>query len=199
LTAKQKKIVFQKKMIICIKQIFKFIVRIMDRTELAKKIYNISHLTGEFLLRSGKISNEYFDKYLFESRPELLDAIAEHIIGILPNDIDALAGLEMGGIPITTALSLKTGIPTVFVRKKAKEYGTRKIAEGMDISGKRLLVVEDVITSGGQVILCVDELRRQGAVVTNAVCVIDRQSGGSQALLDAGIELQPLFLMSELK
>jgi orotate phosphoribosyltransferase len=171
----------------------------MTKQELAKAIYRTSHLTGEFKLRSGAISNEYFDKYQFESNPELLLEICQHIIDILPDDFDALAGLEMGGIPIAVILSQLTGKPVCFVRKKAKEYGTCNLAEGTEIFGKKLLVVEDVVTSGGQVILSSQELRDKGAVITDAICVIDRESGGKDGLNNIGINLNPLFTMSEIK
>src|ERR1700684_2166790 len=100
---------------------------------LAKRIFDCSHLTGEFLLRSGKTSNEYFDKYQFESRPEILREIAKGLVPLLPKNTDYLGALERGGIPIATALSLETGVPVVFVRKAAKEYGTCKFAEGPGI------------------------------------------------------------------
>ena len=93
----------------------------MEKHELAQEIYNISHIEGTFKLRSGQTSNEYFDKYLFESEPELLAEIAIHMSELIPEGTEILAGLEMGGIPIATVLSLKTGIPAIFVRKKAKE------------------------------------------------------------------------------
>lgn len=171
----------------------------MTRNELARNIYNVSHLTGEFLLRSGKISNEYFDKYRFESRPDLLFVIAEHLAQMEIGNHDLLAGLEMGGIPLATALSFQTKVPAVFVRKEAKKYGTCKLAEGTEIENKRLLIVEDVITSGGQVVISTNDLRERGAIIDTAVCVIDRESGGKEALAKAGISLHPLFTMSELK
>jgi orotate phosphoribosyltransferase len=171
----------------------------MTRTELAREIYKISHLTGEFLLRSGVISNEYFDKYRFESNPTLLAEIAKQIVPFLPEDFDLFAGLEMGGIPIATALSLLTGKPAVFVRKKPKEYGTCKFAEGFEIAGKKLVIIEDVATSGGQMIFSTNDLRQAGAIIEKAYCVIDRQAGATKALQEIGIELSPLFTMSELK
>ena len=171
----------------------------MDKQVLANEIFKNSYIRGEFLLRSGKISNEYFDKYQFESNPILLNEIAIQLLSILPKDIDILAALEMGGIPIATAIALKTGLPIVFVRKKAKEYGTRRIAEGCEIEGKRLLIIEDVVTSGGQIILSVEELRNQGAIVEKAICVIDREQGGRDNLAKIGVELIPLFSISELK
>jgi orotate phosphoribosyltransferase len=171
----------------------------MTREELAKAIYDVSHLTGTFTLRSGAVSNEYFDKYLFEARPDVLKAIAEHLAELLPGDTEVLAGLEMGGIPIATALSLKTGLPGAFVRKEAKKYGTAKVAEGADLKGKKIVIVEDVVTSGGQVILSAVDLRGLDADIMCAVCVIDRESGGKEKLAAEGIELRALFTMSELK
>ena len=171
----------------------------MERTDLTKRVYDVAHLTGTFTLRSGAVSNEYFDKYQFESDPELLRAIAEHMAPMIPDGTEMLAGLEMGGIAIATALSLHTGIPVVFVRKKAKEYGTAKLAEGPSIEGKRLLIVEDVVTSGGQVILSGDDLKHLGAFVDHVVCVIDREQGGREKLREAGYELSACFTMNELK
>lgn len=98
----------------------------MNKQELAYNIFKTSHLTGEFLLRSGKISNEYFDKYLFESNPILLLSIAKHMANLLPSDTEVLAGLEMGGIPIVTAISMETGLPVSFIRKKSKRLWNKK-------------------------------------------------------------------------
>jgi orotate phosphoribosyltransferase len=171
----------------------------MTRQELAKRIYETSHLTGTFLLRSGVESHEYFDKYRFESNPELLAEIALQMTALLPKEFDAQAGLEMGGIPIGTAISFNSHKPSVFVRKKAKAYGTCRIAEGIEIAGKDLVIIEDVVTSGGQVVISAQELRDQGATVKTALCVIDREAGGKEALAAVGIELRPLFTMSEIK
>jgi orotate phosphoribosyltransferase len=171
----------------------------MTRSELAQAIYSLSHLTGTFTLRSGMVSNEYFDKYLFESRPEVLRAIAKHLAPMIPSDVEVLAGLEMGGIPIVTALSLETGLPAAFVRKKAKEYGTRRCAEGAQVYGKRTLIIEDVITSGGQVISSAQDLKNTGASLSGVLCVIDREQGGREKLTGAGLALHSLFTMTELK
>ncbi len=171
----------------------------MTYLELAKKIFQVSHLTGEFKLRSGIISKEYFDKYQFESDPQILIHIGELLSQKIPKDTDILAGLEVGGIPIATAMGLMRNIPMTFVRKVAKEYGTAKIVEGADIKNKNVLIVEDVVTSGGQIILSTKELRNLGANITKAVCVIDREQGGKEALAKEGIELIPLFTMSKLK
>ena len=145
------------------------------------------------------VSNEYFDKYRFEADPVLLLDIATALAPLVPDGTEALAGLELGGVPIATVLSQVTGIPASFVRKEAKTYGTCQLAEGGAIEGKRLTVVEDVVTSGGQVVISCGDLRERGAVVETALCVIDRESGGPAALADLGVELRPLFTMTELK
>jgi len=171
----------------------------MNRDDLARAITRRAYLQGTFLLRSGAVSHEYFDKYLFESDPTLLRAIAEALAPLVDPGVDFLAGLELGGVPLAVTLGQVTGLPTLFVRKKAKEYGTRRLAEGGDIEGKRLLVVEDVVTSGGQVVLSTRDLRAAGAIVEQAICVIDREAGGLEALAAEGVALRPLFRMSELK
>ena len=171
----------------------------MERKTLAGKIYKISHLEGNFKLRSGQISNQYFDKYLFESDPELLAEIASHLSKLVPEGTEILAGLEMGGIPIATALSLKTGLPAVFVRKKAKEYGTCKLAEGVDIKNQKVCVIEDVVTTGGQIILSANDLRKMGAQIESVLCVILRGMNSSDILQKEGLHLIPLFTMDELE
>ncbi len=171
----------------------------MTKEELGKEIYNTAHITGEFLLRSGQISNEYFDKYLFESVPSLLNEISNHLMNLIPDGTEILAGLEMGGIPIATSLSMHTKIPAIFVRKKAKEYGTRKIAEGIDFYGKNLTVIEDVVTTGGQIIESITELRRLGGKVDTVMCVIVRNPKAFENLEAVDLKLIPLFTMDELK
>lgn len=171
----------------------------MDYSELAKRINDVAQVQGEFLLRSGLTTNTYFDKFLFEADPVLLAAVAEHLAPKIPDDTEILAGLDLGGIPIATALSLHTGLPVVFVRKKAKEYGTAKLAEGPPVDGKRLTVVEDVITTGGQVVISTGDLRQLGAEITNALCVIDREQGGVENLAEAGVTLDHLFTRSVLE
>lgn len=171
----------------------------MTRFDLARRIHQTSHLTGRFTLRSGVTATEYFDKYQFETDPALLREIAAHLQPLIPGETDALAGLELGGVPIATVLSQLCGLPTCFVRKEAKTYGTCKLAEGGDIAGKRLLIVEDVVTSGGQIALSTQDLRDLGARVSHALCVIDREAGGAENLAKAGVELHALFRMGELK
>jgi orotate phosphoribosyltransferase len=169
-----------------------------DGMSLAARIYEVSHLTGTFKLRSGLVATEYFDKYRFESDPGLLREIAELAATRIPEGTDGLAGLELGGVPVATALSLATGLPLFFVRKEAKKYGTERLCEGGDVDGLHLLVVEDVVTTGGQIVLSTDDLRALGAVITDALCVIDRESGGTDLLVQSGVVLHSLFTLSEL-
>jgi orotate phosphoribosyltransferase len=149
-------------------------------------------------MRSGQVSHEYFDKYLFEADPALLREITQAMVPLVPTGTDVLAGLELGGIPIVTMLSQATDLPALFVRKKAKDYGTCRLAEGGEIAGRRVVVVEDVVTTGGQVLESCAELRERGAVVDTVLCVIDREAGGTEAFAAVGLELRPLFTMSQL-
>ena len=171
----------------------------MTKSEVAKKIYELSHITGEFLLRSGQISNEYFDKYLFEADPVVLAEIAKIMSELIPEGTEVLAGLEMGGIPVVTAISANTGMPAAFVRKKAKEYGTCKLAEGADVTGKHVLIIEDVVTTGGAIIKGANELREKGAVIDSVLCVIQRADKASDILAAEGLKLIPAFTMEYIK
>jgi orotate phosphoribosyltransferase len=170
----------------------------ISRTSLAREVSRVALLRGEFRLRSGTTSGEYFDKYRFEAEPRLLRDIATALAQLLPADFDALAGLEMGGIPVAVMLSQVTGRPAFFVRKSPKNYGTCRFAEGGDVKGRRLLVVEDVVTSGGQVVESVRALRAEGAIITDAACVIDREAGGHENLAREGLALVALFTKSAL-
>ena len=171
----------------------------MERAQLMKEIYAASHLTGEFLLRSGQISNEYFDKYLFEANPTLLEAIAEQMETLIPAECNALAGLEMGAIPVVTMLSHITKLPAAFVRKTAKEYGTKKASEGTDLKGKNVIIVEDVVTTGGQIILSAQDILNEGANIIGVLCVILRDPKAYDILSAKGLRLIPLFTMDEIK
>jgi orotate phosphoribosyltransferase len=168
-------------------------------SDLALRIHAASHLTGTFTLRSGRTATEYFDKYRFEADPLLLDEIARRMAPLVPEGTQVLAGLEMGGIPVVTALGRHTGLPCAFVRKSAKPYGTCRLAEGAEIAGRRVLVVEDVVTSGGQIVLSTADLRGLGALVDEALCVIDREQGGTGALAAEGIALTSLLTAGDLR
>lgn len=170
----------------------------MNRSELAHAIRDAALLSGSFTLRSGVVSDSYFDKYRFESDPRILRAVAESLAPHVPADTEYLAGLEMGGIPVVTMLSAVTGLPAVFVRKEAKAYGTCQLAEGADIAGKHLTIVEDVVTSGGAVIAAVHALRERGAVVEHVLCVIDREQGGKAALEALNLQVTALYSKTDL-
>ncbi len=171
----------------------------MEKSELAARIKAASYLTGQFILRSGKTSSFYWDKYRFESDPKLLDAVVEEMRTLLPGSFDKLAGLEMGGIPLATVLSLKTGYPCLFVRKTAKTYGTCNLVEGGFEAGETAVVIEDVITVAGQVCSSVKQMRELGLKIQNVVCVIDRQQGGSENLEKIGCSLVSVFTLEELE
>ena len=171
----------------------------MTKIELAQQIREASYLTGEFRLRSGNISNFYWDKYRFESDPALLTAIAKEMAKLLPSSCDGLAGLELGGIPLATALSLQTGLPCFYVRKEAKPYGTCNLIEGGVKEGSRLGVIEDVITTAGQVCTSIKQIREAGYIVEHVVAVIDRQAGGEEKIKELGCSFAPVFTLTELE
>lgn len=166
---------------------------------LARRIYERAHLTGEFQLRSGVVSGEYFDKYLFEADPGLLRDVAEVLVAMLPEGVEAVAGLELGGVPLATMVSQLSGLPALFVRKQAKDYGTRRLAEGGKVAGCRLAVIEDVLTSGGQLIQSCTALRERGADIVSVLCVIDREEGAGENLAAEGLQLRSAFSMSQLR
>jgi orotate phosphoribosyltransferase len=169
----------------------------MERAELAGRVAERCWLRGQFHLRSGQVSDAYFDKYRFESDPLLLAAIARHLLPLVPQDCEVIAGIELGGIPLATALSLLGGLPACFVRKAPKSYGTRQFAEGLDIRGRRLVLIEDVVTTGGQIIDSARMLRDGGAVVADVLCVLVREATSHDNLATAGLRLSGLFTMDD--
>ena len=166
---------------------------------LAARVYAASHLTGTFVLRSGRTADHYFDKYRFESDPILLADIVHALVPLVPEGTEGVAGLELGGVPLATMLSSMTGLPAFFVRKEPKKYGTERVCEGGEIAGRRLLIIEDVVTTGGQMVLSAQDLRAEGAVVEHAVCVIDRDGGAADVVGAEGIALHALFTMRDLE
>ncbi len=171
----------------------------MTKNELIHQIRDVSYLTGEFKLRSGTISNFYFDKYRFESDPHLLRPVAELMVKLLPAEFDGLAGLELGGIPLATAVSLQSGYPCYFVRKEAKTYGTCNLIEGAVKEKSRLVVIEDVITTAGQVCKSIQQIRDEGHVVEHVIAVIDRQAGGEEKINALACSFASVFTLSELE
>ena len=166
-------------------------------SDLARRLLETCQLHGQFILRSGVTSTEYFDKYLFESEPALLLDVANAMVDLL-GPCDVLAGMEMGGIPLVTVLSQISGLPAVFVRKAAKEYGTRKAVEGISVHGLRVVAVEDVVTTAGALVAGCQELRAVGATVELALCAIDRDEGGGAALAAHGVALRAAVERTEL-
>jgi orotate phosphoribosyltransferase len=170
-------------------------------TDLAAQLKEHAYLEGDFLLRSGKRSKYYLDKYRFETRPELLRPLGERIAGIVREhaaDATRLAGPELGAVALAASASLASGLPFLIVRKAAKEYGTTKRIEGVFEPGECVCVVEDVVTSGGALLESVVALREAGLVVHTAVCVVDREEGGADALARHAVRLRPLFRAGDL-
>jgi orotate phosphoribosyltransferase len=172
----------------------------VTREELAAGLRNAAYLEGDFVLRSGRRSRYYLDKYRFETRPDLLGPLGEAIARAVKEhapDAVRLAGPELGAVALAAAASLAGGLPFLIVRKEAKDYGTANRLEGASEPGEQICLVEDVVTSGGAAIEAVIALRAAGLVVSTAVCVVDREEGGVDELARHGIRLRPLFTASE--
>jgi orotate phosphoribosyltransferase len=173
----------------------------VNRDELARALRDAAYLEGDFVLRSGRRSNYYLDKYRFETRPDVLaplgEALAEAVREHEP-DADRLAGPELGAVALAAAASLETGLPFLIVRKAAKDYGTANLLEGGYEEGECVCLIEDVVTSGGAAIEAVQALRKAGLRVSNAICVVDREEGGVDELARHAVRLRPLFRASEL-
>ena len=165
----------------------------MNIENLAQLVKDTALLTGEFILSSGRKSNYYLDKYRIETQPDILRAVAEGLIPKLPSNTDILAGPELGSIPLVTAVGLKTGIPIHIVRKKAKEYGTKNVVEGLYEKGQNVVLIEDVLTTGTQAVTAADSLKGLGLNVLKIVCVIDREEGAREAVEKAGYVFDPLL------
>jgi len=170
-----------------------------DRSELARRIMAQSRIDGDFTLRSGLQSSYYLDKYRFESDPSLLVPIVAKLQGLLPATFDKLAGMELGGIPLATVLSIRTGKSCLFVRKSPKTYGTCKLVEGGFDSGDKVVVIEDVITTAGQVCASIEQLRDLGLEVDRVLCVVDREQGGRESLGSIRCELLSVFTIRDLE
>ena len=173
----------------------------MTDDELKRALREHAYLEGDFVLRSGKRSRYYLDKYRFETRPDLLAALGERIAAAVRDhapEATRLAGPELGAVALATAGSLASGLPFLIVRKAAKDYGTTKRVEGVYEQGECVCVVEDVVTSGGALLDSIDALREAGLIVRTAVCVVDREEGGAEALARQSVELRPIFVAAEL-
>ncbi|TSE12191.1 orotate phosphoribosyltransferase [Mesorhizobium intechi] len=168
-------------------------------SDLARQIATVATLEGEFVLRSGQVSHRYFDKYRFEGTPVLLRSLARAMTDLLPAETEIIAGLELGGIPLVTAISIETGLPAAFVRKEAKTYGTCRAIEGQDVAGRKVTFIEDVITTGGAVADAHQLAANEGADVLAVICAIWRGEGapGIQGL--SALPVLPVFTRADLE
>jgi orotate phosphoribosyltransferase len=166
--------------------------------ELARDVVGAAYLRGDFVLSSGARSSYYFDKYLFETKPGILRRLASFMAEMVPPQTDRIAGTELGAVALATALSLETGLPFVIARKGIKGYSTERLVEGEVYPGDRVVVVEDVISTGAQGIRAADRLVEVGAHVLGILAVIDREQGGPEAISAAGYTLTTLFRRSQL-
>lgn len=172
----------------------------MTDAELKLALREVAYLEGDFVLRSGRRSPYYLDKYRFETRPDILAALGERIaraVAEFEPEASRLAGPELGAVALAAAGSLASGLPFIIVRKQAKEYGTSKRLEGVYDEGDCVCLVEDVVTSGGALLEAVEALRETGLTVRTAVCVVDREEGGADALARRAVRLRPIFRASE--
>jgi orotate phosphoribosyltransferase len=170
--------------------------------ELSLALREHAYLEGDFLLRSGKRSRYYLDKYRFETRPDLLRVLGERIASAAAEfepEAKRLAAPELGAVALAAAASLASGLPFVIVRNSAKEYGTRNRIEGAYEDGERVCLIEDVVTSGGALLEAVSALRDAGLTVQTAICIVDREEGGAEALARETVQLRPFFRASDVQ
>jgi orotate phosphoribosyltransferase len=170
----------------------------MNREQLAKRIAEVSLLRGEFILRSGRKSNYYLDKYRFETQPDVLVELGKLFAQRVSDKVNRIAGAELGAVPLAAAAAMACGKPFVIVRNQKKDYGTSKLVEGVLNAGDTVLIVEDVLTTGGQVLEAAKSLKDAGAKIDRIVAVIDRQEGARQNIESAGYIFEALFTTDDL-
>ena len=170
----------------------------VDLEGLGRDIKAVSLLHGDFVLSSGARSSYYLDKYLFETQPDILRRIAMAFVPHIPEGTELIAGTELGAVALATALSLETGLPFVIARKAGKGYSTEKLVEGTLTPGQRIVLVEDVITTGAQAIRAAERLQEAGGTVVRILGVIDREEGGDAAMRAADLDLVSLFTRTSL-
>ena len=161
----------------------------MDHTTLAKRVKEVALLEGDFTLRSGKKSKFYFDKYLFETQPDILEAIGHEIAKRLPPGTTRIAGPELGAVALAAAGSLASRVPFFIVRNAKKDYGTSKTIEGILKPGDNVVLVEDIVTTGGQVVEAIKNITAAGAKVTKVIVALDRLEGGKENILAAAPDI----------
>ena len=172
-----------------------------DRAELGRRLLERAYLEGDFVLRSGRRSRYYLDKYRFETDPELLAGLGRELAAMVREHAPPaalLAGPELGAVPLTAASSIETGLPFVIVRKDTKEYGTGNRLEGVWAPGTAVCVIEDVVTSGGALLSAIAALRAENLDICAAISVVDRQEGGAAAVAAEGVPYASLFTVESL-
>lgn len=169
------------------------------REQVARDLVQHAYLEGNFVLSSGRRSRYYFDKYLFETKPQILRPLSKLLAQQIPADVDRIAGPELGAVALATAASLETNIPFVIVKKTTKEYGTQRAVEGEIHPGERAVVIEDVMTTGAQAIVSAEKLRAIGVEVLFILGIVDREEGARENVEAAGFQFKSLFTRSELE
>ena len=170
----------------------------MNREELIRRIKETAYLEGDFVLRSGKRSKYYMDKYLFETCPDILRALGKEFAGHASDDVTLIAGAELGGVALAAATAMETGKNWIIVRNSKKDYGTSKMVEGIIKKGDVVLLVEDIATTGGQVLEAAEIITKAGATVKKIVCVIDRKQGAAENITAAGHVFDSILTKNDL-
>jgi orotate phosphoribosyltransferase len=172
----------------------------MDHAALARRVKEVALLEGDFTLRSGKKSKYYFDKYLFETQPDILEALGREIARRLPEGTQRIAGPELGAVALAAAASLASRLPFFIVRNAKKDYGTSKTIEGKLIAGENVVLVEDIVTTGGQVIEAIKNISDAGAKVTKVIVAVDRLEGGADNIKQAAphIVYEPILTKADM-
>jgi len=169
----------------------------METAELAQRIKQTAYLEGDFVLRSGKRSKYYLDKYLFEAQPDILAELGQRLAERV-GDAELIAGPELGAVSLAASTSMASGKPFVIVRKASKDYGTSKLIEGPDVKGKKVLLVEDIGTTAGAALGAAKTLVEAGATVTQIVFAIDRLQGARENVTAAGFEFDALLTKTDM-
>jgi orotate phosphoribosyltransferase len=170
----------------------------MTREELIKRIKETAYLEGDFVLRSGKRSKYYLDKYLFETCPDILEALGEEFTRHMTNDVTLIAGAELGGVALAAATAMASGKNWIIIRNSKKDYGTSKMVEGILKTDDVVLLVEDIATTGGQVLEAAKIITEAGATVKKIVCVIDRKQGAGENITQAGYTFESILTKDDL-
>lgn len=172
----------------------------MEHAALARRVKEVALLEGDFTLRSGKKSKYYFDKYLFETQPDVLEAMGQEIARRLPAGTQRIAGPELGAVALAAAASLASRVPFFIVRNAKKEYGTGKVIEGQLLKGENVVLVEDIVTTGGQVVEAIKNITEAGANVTKVIVALDRLEGGRENILAAAphVTYEPILTKADM-